>query len=432
MKEIRTYIKDIKSQIGSEVLVKGFVQTIRNQGSIKFLMLRDVTGVIQTVVLKSATEAFAIANELPMESVVEITGLAKEEKQAPGGYEIQVQTITVLSTAAPELPIPVMIEKSGGESEQTTRFDWRYLDLRRPEKQMIFKAWTELEKGLRKYFAENNYIQLYSPSFMNTSSESGAEVFEVKYFERKAYLAQSPQFYKQMAMASGMDKIFMVGPVYRAEPSYTTRHVTEFTGWDIEVSYIDSHFDIMAIEEQFLIAGFQQVKDALGLDITVPTAPFPKITLADAKAKLKKAGVPSEKDHDVSSEEEKELGRMIKEETGSDFVFITDWPVAGRPFYHMRYEDQPNITKSADLIYKGLEITTLAQREHRIDVLEKQAVEKGMDLDQLTDYLNFFRYGCPPHGGAGIGAGRIIMKMLDLPSVKEATFLPRDVKRLRP
>jgi aspartyl-tRNA synthetase len=267
---------------------------------------------------------------------------------------------------------------------------------------------------------------------MSTASESGADLFEVKYFEKKAYLSQSPQFYKQMAMAAGFEKVFMVGPVYRAEPSYTTRHVTEFTGWDFEVSYIDSHFELMAIEEQMLIAGFSQVKDALGLDITVPTAPFPKITMAEAKVKLKAAGIPSEKDYDISSEEEKALGDIIKKETGHDFVFVTDWPIAGRPFYHMRYADSPGITKSADLLYKGLEITTLAQREHRIAVLEKQALEKGLSLESLTDYLNFFRYGCPPHGGAGIGPARIVMKLLDQPSIKEVIYLPRDVKRLRP
>jgi aspartyl-tRNA synthetase len=428
----RTYIKELKAKVGEQVLIKGFVQTIRNQGSIKFLMLRDVTGVIQVVVLKSEADAAQVANELTLESVVEISGLAKEEKQAPGGYEVQAQKIIILSKAEPELPIPVLSEKGGEETEQTKRFDWRWLDLRKSEKLQIFKIWTELETGARKYFLANNFLQIYTPSFMSTASESGADLFEVKYFEKKAYLSQSPQFYKQMAMAAGFEKVFMVGPVYRAEPSYTTRHVTEFTGWDFEVSYIDSHFELMAIEEQMLIAGFSQVKDALGLDITVPTAPFPKITMAEAKVKLKAAGIPSEKDYDISSEEEKALGDIIKKETGHDFVFVTDWPIAGRPFYHMRYADSPGITKSADLLYKGLEITTLAQREHRIAVLEKQALEKGLSLESLTDYLNFFRYGCPPHGGAGIGPARIVMKLLDQPSIKEVIYLPRDVKRLRP
>jgi aspartyl-tRNA synthetase len=188
------------------------------------------------------------------------------------------------------------------------------------------------------------------------------------------------------------------------------------------------------MEEEMLIAGFQKVKDGLGqnLAITVPAKPFPKISFADAKAKLQAAGVKSEKAHDFSTEEEKELGRVIQKETGHDFVFVTDYPVEARPFYHMHHEDNPALTKSFDLFYKGLEITTGAIREHRVEILEKQAVDKGLNLAELKDYLNFFRYGCPNHGGVGIGPGRIVMKMLNLSTIKEACFLPRDVKRLTP
>jgi aspartyl-tRNA synthetase len=312
------------------------------------------------------------------------------------------------------------------------RFDWRWLDLRKEAKAKIFKTWTEMERGFRDYFEKNDFIQIYTPSFMGTASETGADVFEVKYFDRKAYLAQSPQFYKQMAMASGFEKVFVTGPVFRAEESYTTRHTTEFTGFDFEISYIQSHKDIMEAEEKLLVGVFNKLNEKLGLGLEVPTVPFPKVTMKEAKEKLAKKGVRSEKIFDVSSEEEVELAKIIKEETGHDFVFITDWPIEGRPFYHMRHEDDQTLTKSFDLLYKGLEITTGAQREHRVEILEKQAKEKGMDLEPLKDYLNFFRYGCPPHGGVGIGPGRIVMKLLDLPSIKEATYLTRDVKRLKP
>lgn len=281
-------------------------------------------------------------------------------------------------------------------------------------------------------FLVNGFTQIYTPSFMNTASETGAEVFEVKYFDRKAYLAQSPQFYKQMAMASGLEKVFMTGPVFRAEPSYTTRHLTEFTGWDFEVSYIQDHFEIMAIEEAMIISGFKKVAEATNFNIEVPSEGFPKITMAEAKKLLKEKGIKSEKFYDFSPEEERGVSEIIKEKYGSDFVFVYDYPVEARPFYHMRHDNFPELTKSFDLIYKGLEITTGAQREHRLDVLKRQALEKGMDISQLENYLNFFRYGCPPHGGAGIGPARIVMKMLELSSVKEATFLPRDVKRLLP
>ncbi len=429
----RTYTKDLSQKVGETVTIKGFVQAIRNQGKIAFLIIRDVTGLVQIVVLKSAEAAFAAVQDLTTESVVEVVGKAKEEKQAPGGFEVEAESISLLSKAE-ALPIPVVTEKGGEETDVSLRLDWRHIDLRKSDKALIFKVWTSLEKGMREYFYSNSYTQIYSPSFMSAPSESGSEVFEVKYFDRKAYLAQSPQFYKQAAMAAGFEKVFMVGPVFRAELSFTTRHLTEFTGWDFEISYIDSHHDVMAELEQALVSGFSGLKQDLGhlVDIQVPTAPFPKISMQEAKQRLAQAGVVSEKVGDVSPEEERELCRLIKEETGSDFVFLTDYPHEGRAFYHMRYADKPDITKGFDLLYRGVEITTGAQREHRIEVLEKQAVERGMNLKELEHYLNFFRYGCPPHGGVGIGPGRIIMKILDLASVKEATFLPRDVKRITP
>lgn len=428
----RTYIKDIKEQTGSEVMLKGFVHAIRDQGSIKFLILRDVTGSVQAVVLKSNPDVFAKIAELSVESVVELTGLAKEEKQAPGGYEVEARSLIILSKAAPELPIPVAVEKGADEVDVTKRLDWRWLDLRKPEKQKIFRVWTELEEGFRKYFLDTGYFQLYAPSFMNMPSESGAEVFQVKYFDTNAYLAQSPQFYKQMGMAAGMEKVFMTGPVFRAEPSYTTRHMTEFTGWDFEISYIDSHEDVMSEEEKAIVSGFRQLNEALGLELEIPQMPFPKVTMKEAKKMLNDTGVRSEKEHDMSPEEERELSRLIKEKMGSDFVFVTNYSKEVRPFYHMRFADDPDTTMSFDLLYRGVEITTGAQREHRPEVLERQAKEKGMNLEHLEGYISFFRYGCPPHGGAGIGPGRMIMQILSLPSVKEATFLPRDIKRINP
>lgn len=426
----RTLIKDIKNKVGKTVRVCGFVQSVRDQGSIKFLQLRDVTGLMQIVVLKSA-EAFVQSDSLSTESVVAIVGDVKEEKQAPEGIEIAASTIEILSKADPELPIPVVVEKGGELVDITKRFDFRWIDLRRNENLKIFKLWSALEQGFRKYVTENSYITVFAPSFMNAPSESGAEVFEVSYFDRKAYLAQSPQFYKQMAMASGFEKVFMVGPVFRAEPSFTTRHMTEFTGWDFEISYIDSYEDVMAEEEKMLIAAFTQAKVA-GFDIEVPKSPFPRITMLDAKGKLAQAGIKSEKEHDLSPEEEVKLGELIKKEYDHDFVFVTDWHKSVRAFYHMRFTDRPDIACGFDLLYKGIEITTGAQREHRYDVLVSQAKEKGMDLKQLENYFSFFRYGCPPHGGGGIGPGRLVMRMLDLASVKESAFLPRDVKRLTP
>lgn len=428
----RTYIQDLQDHLGESVVVAGFAHTIRDQNKIAFILLRDITGIVQVVVHNSSS-ALEMVKKLTTESVVRVTGTVKEEKQAPGGFEIALESLDVLSEAAPELPIPVVEEKGADKTHLDTRFDYRWLDLRRPEKTFIFKVWTALERGFRNYWEDNNFLQIYTPSLMSTASESGAEVFEVKYFDRKAYLAQSPQFYKQMAIASGFERVFMVGPVFRAEPSFTTRHMTEFTGWDFEVGYIESHHDVMDIEEGMIVSGFTAVKEAFPeLNFEVPARPFPRISIQEAKERLLKAGIASEHEHDISPAEERALSDMVKEEHGHDFVFITDYHISKRPFYHMRHAENPELTKSADLLYRGLEITTLAQREHRPDVLEAQAKDKGMPVEELQDYINFFRYGCPPHGGGGIGPARIIMKLLELQSVKDATFLPRDVNRLRP
>ncbi len=429
----RVHAKDISQYAGKDILIAGFVHTLRVQSKIIFLILRDASGTVQNIIEAKDEATFELAKGLSAESVVSILGIVKEAPQAPGGFEIAVSKITVLSVANPELPIPIIIKGGDEETEAPTRFDYRWIDLRKPEKAKIFKVWTELEKGFRTYWDENKFVQLYSPSFMSTPSETGAEVFEVKYFDKKAYLAQSPQFYKQMAIASGYERVFMAGPVFRAEESFTARHLTEFSGWDFEIGYIDDHHDIMNAEEGMLVSGFKAVAEAFpDMNVQIPTIPFPRITMLKAKEILKKEGVPSGEPHDLSPEEERAMCEYVKKEYDHDFVFITDYHKSKSAFYHMRHPENPDYSRRADLLYRGIEVTTLAQREHRIDILEKQAIEKGMSLDALKDYLNFFRWGCPPHGGAGIGPGRLIMKLLDLPNVREATYVPRDVKRLNP
>lgn len=428
----RVSIENLKNHIGSEVTVAGFAHTIRDQNKIIFILVRDITGIVQTVI-RADNPFFETAKNLSTESVITISGTVVAQKGDAEKYEIALTELVVLSTAATPIPIPIVEQKGADALHQDTQFDYRWLDLRRPEKARIFKVWTALEKGFREYWNNNNFIQIYTPSFMSTASESGAEVFEVNYFDRKAYLAQSPQFYKQMGIASGFERVFMVGPVFRAEPSFTTRHMTEFTGWDFELAYVESHHDVMEQEEGMIVAGFSAVKEALpDVAIDIPTRPFPRITIVEAKKKLSEAGIESGEEHDLSPAEEKGLSDLIKKEMGHDFVFVTDYHISKRPFYHMRHADDSERTKSADLLYRGIEVTTLAQREHRPDILRAQAIEKKMNLAELETYINFFTYGCPPHGGAGIGPGRMIMKMLDLQTVKDTAFLPRDVKRLTP
>lgn len=425
-------ISDAKAHADTVQTVRGFVQALRVQSKIIFLVVRDITGLMQVIVTKESP-LFDTVKDLTTESVVSVTGEIKLAEQAPGGAEMQIQGIEVLSKALPELPIPVVTLKGGEETEAPTRFDYRWIDLRKPEKAQIFKVWTAFEKGWRRFWHDNNFVQLYSPSFMSTPSETGAEVFTVNYFDRKAYLAQSPQFYKQMGIASGLERVFMVGPVFRAEESFTTRHLTEFTGWDFEMAYIENHHDIMDMEEGMIIEGFKAVKAEFpDLALPIPAQPFPRITMVEAKKILKVLGISSGEEHDLSPEEERAISEYVEKEHQHEFVFITEYHKSKSAFYHMRTEEGSDRSRRADLLYRGIEVTTLAQREHRPEILEAQATEKGMSLEALKDYLNFFKYGCPPHGGAGIGPGRFIMKMLDLPNVREATYLPRDVKRLNP
>lgn len=432
----RLLIKEAKKQGQGEVELAGFVRNLRLLKGLAFLDLRDISGNIQLVVEEAKGDFFKEVESLSLESVIAVKGelqpkpAKKNDPEAKPDFELSVNSLEVLSKADSELPIPVL-DKIDNEANLDNRLDWRWLDLRREEHRLIFQVWSKMEEGFRAQLSKDGFMQIYTPSLMSTASETGSEVFEVKYFDRQAYLSQSPQFYKQMAMASGFEKVFITGPVFRAEESYTSRHVTEFTGWDFEFSYISSIEEIMDQEERVLVSAFKSAKELLP-DLELPTQPFPRMSLAEAKEKLKAKGIVGEKEHDLNPEEERAIFEIVKEEQGHDFVFITDYPIEARPFYHMRYEDRPEITKSFDLIYRGVEVTTGAIREHRLDILEKQAKEKGMNLEELNDYLNFFRYGCPPHGGVGMGPARLIMKMLGINNVKEVCFLPRDVKRLRP
>lgn len=431
----RTYARDVFNQTG-EVVLKGFIHETRAQSKIIFILLRDVSGIVQCLVKKD-NDCFNELSKLPRESVVKINGEILENQNAPGGKEILIKTYEVLSKAESPLPIPVV--DKGIEVTLPNKLDWRWLDLRKPKNLLVFKIWTEMEVGMRDFWDKNGFIQVYSPKFMPSPSESGAELFEVEYFGKKAYLAQSPQFYKQMAMSAGFERIFEIGPVFRANPSHTVRHDTEFTMIDMEISFIDSHEDVMATEEKWIAHFLQRIKDTygkeikevFGMDVEVPTLPFPRMTMEEAQKLLRKNGYAGPKD-DFDAEGEKLLSKLIKEKHNHDFVFVTEYPWSARPFYHMKKEGDAKLTKSFDLIWKGIEITTGAQREHRHDILKEQAIDKKINLDLIKDYLNFFKYGCPPHGGFGLSPTRVLMLLLDIKNVREVTFLPRDTSRITP
>jgi len=437
----RTLIKDLRSKIDQTVELKGWLQTLRDQKKIQFIILRDPTGSAQVAHWKPNDEALAeeIA-KMGTETALTITGKVVDNPVVKlNGLEIQLESLRVENAA--DIPLPF---DPFAETLPTIdyRQDWRYMDLRRPVNQLFFQVETTVELAMREYWTKNNFLEVHSPKLTGSPSESGAELFSLDYFERKAYLAQSPQFYKQMAMAAGFERIFEIGPVFRADPSFTSRHMTEFTGVDMEMSWIDSHEDVMASEENWLQYVYTRVKEAHGeaikehfdVDLVIPTVPFPRIPMREAVEILKSRGwtVPTDKKGDIDPAGEREIAAYVKEKFNHDFVFLTDWPISVRPFYHMRIPEDQTLTRSFDLIAGGLEITTGAQREHRVEVLQKQALEKGLHLEPIQYYLDFFRYGCPPHGGFGLGLARLMMVMLNVNNIRESVFLFRGPTRLIP
>ncbi len=439
----RTYIRDITEN--GPVKIQGFVENLRNGKSMAFLVIKDITGKIQVTVEKEKLPEIAEAVDLlTPDSVVTVTGEAvKNEFVKMGGIELIPDSIRIESIAEP-LPIerreiPATKKKKAIErSSIDQRIDYRWIDIRTEENQLIFKVQTCMLQALRDYCLERGFIEIHTPKLIGAASESGSEVFEVKYFDRNAYLAQSPQFYKQMAMAGGFERIFEVGPVFRAEKSYTSRHTTEFTGFDIEMSFIDSFYDVMKFEEGLLTSMLgavnekygEAIKEYFGVELIVPDKPFPIMKLRDLYDELEKEfgyTIPDSEKNDLTTDAERLSFELSKKKFGSEFLFVTDFGPEKRAFYHMRKDGIP---QGYDLIWRGVEITTGAQREHRYELLKAQAEEKGLDND-VKFYLDFFRYGCPPHGGFGLGVDRMTMLMLNL-GIKESMFIFRGPNRLNP
>ena len=433
----RTYAAHVRG--AESIKVCGFVENIRNKRKMAFIVLKDITGKVQVTVEKGENpELDAAVDQITLDSVITVTGKAVENEYVKlGGVEVLAREIVIESVAAP-LPIDREETKGHERSSIDQRIDYRWIDLRTEKNQLIFKVQTELVAAMRDYLQERNFLEIHSPKLIGAASESGADVFEVKYFDRNAYLAQSPQFYKQMAMAAGFERIFEVGPVFRAEKSFTSKHTTEFSGFDLEFSYITSFEDVMKLEEELLTYALGRVKEkygeqleqVFGTPLTVPTTPFPVIKLRDLYDELEREfgyKVPEEEKGDLTTEAEHLSFDWVKKKYGHEFLFVTDFDAEKRAFYHMRKDGVP---QGYDLIWRGVEITTGAQREHRYDVLKAQCDEKGLTED-VKFYLEFFKYGCPPHGGFGLGIDRLTMLLLGL-NIKEAMFIFRGPNRLNP
>jgi aspartyl/asparaginyl-tRNA synthetase len=358
----RTLIEALREKVGGPATVRGWVHAIRDQKKVQFVIVCDETGMAQ-VVLSKDDQPSALndaVSALTAESAVTVSGtVVADERVKLGGLELKLEDLQVDSLAEPEVPI-------APDSALDKRIDWRYLDLRRPDRRLIFEVQTAIERAMREFWRDEGFIELHSPKLMGSASESGAELFHVDYFEGDAYLAQSPQFFKQMAMSAGFGKVFEIGPVFRANPSFTSRHDTEFTSVDMELSWINSHEDVMAVEERWLahvLASVAEshgavISETFGTELLVPSLPFPRVTLAEAKEMLAERGhdVPGA-GHDLDPPSERALSALIAERYGHEFCFVTDYPASVRAFYHMRHDADTTLTKSFDLLWRGIELT---------------------------------------------------------------------------
>ncbi|HOF24410.1 MAG TPA: aspartate--tRNA(Asn) ligase [Thermotogota bacterium] len=428
----------LASENGERVLIAGFLKRKRILGKkLVFGLIQDSTEEIQAVFSLSdiGQENLDTIAGMPLQSVCAVEGTLQKNTGPTKKSELLVSAFKALSISEPQLPIDL---GPGTETGMDLRLNWRFLDLRDERQRTIMLMCSDFERFSRDFFYREGLREIHSPKIMGTASESGAEVFTVNYFDTKAYLAQSPQFYKQMAIAAGFDRVFEIAPAYRAEKSYTNRHLTEFVSLDVELGYIEDVEDVMAFEERWIVDVLDRLKEKwgatverlFGVEIEIPALPFPRIRMEEAIEKVNRSGMSVPKGGDLPSEGERRLGQLIAEERHHPFVFVTHFPFSVRPFYH--HKTDPVTSCSYDLLWNGVEITTGAQREHQYEVLKGQLAEKGMKEEPLTDYLNFFRFGCPPHGGFGLGIARFLMALLGLENIREATLLTRDPKRLTP
>lgn len=437
MKKI--YFKNLNEYLEQEIVIEGFIDSIRDLQYVQFLVVRDTTGKVQITIEKNESNSRLneIVSSLTTESTVKIIGtLFKNEKVKLNGMELIPKDIIVTSKCLEELPLNYKDSKS---ATIDTRLNYRFLDLRSEKNILMFKVQTCMINAMREFVVKNNFTEIHTPKIISAASESGAEVFEVKYFDRKAYLAQSPQFYKQMAMCSGFEKVFEIAPAFRAENSNSYRHTTDFTSFDIEMSYVESLEELMNFEEDLFIAGLtavkekygEQIKNLFNVDVVIPTKPFPRIKLEELYKELERLygfKMNYEEVGDMNAEAEKLASKYVMEKYNHEFVFVTDFSAKKRAFYHKR---ENGIPQGADLIWKGCETTTLALREHNYEILSKQAKEKGLGED-VKFYLEFFKYGCPPHGGFALGVDRITMLLLETGSLKETMFIFRGPSRIEP
>ncbi len=434
METYRThYSKQLSREYnGKEVTVAGWVEDIRNIGSIAFIILRDREGTLQITAFKKRDEdLFKKLISLNRESIISVRGTCKANGKVRNGYEIIPEEVEILSLSDAPLPMGV-VDKVNVEID--TRLDNRFIDLRREEIKSIFLIRSRLISSAREFFKKNGFVEIHTPKIIASASEGGTDLFKVEYFEEEAYLAQSPQLYKQMMMASGLDRVYEIGWYFRAEEHNTRRHLNESTAVDVEIAFIKNEEDVMNILERLIykickdLAQMKKELSALDVNISVPSLPLSRIKYDGVVDILKEKGFDINWGDDLGSEEERAIGEVMKEK-GTDFYFITNYPIDAKPFYTM---PEGKLSRSFDLGCKGIEIASGSQRIHDYRLLKERIEKNGLDPKDFEDYLKAFRYGMPPHGGFGMGIERLLMALLDIKNVRECILFPRDRTRLRP
>ncbi|MBC8060060.1 MAG: aspartate--tRNA(Asn) ligase [Clostridiaceae bacterium] len=427
----RTYVCEIMNNIESTILVRGWVHKIHDLGKITFVQLRDKTGIVQLVIQKELEQS------LRLEMCIEVIGEKALNQKATLGVELLVKDLKVLGkTYYDVLPFEINNQKVTATLE--TQLDYRSISLRRPKTRSVFKIQEEIVEAFRGFLRELRFSEIHTPKIISSSTEGGSEMFTVNYFEKRTFLAQSPQFYKQMMVGAGFEKVFEIGAAYRAELHNTWRHLNEYISLDVEMGFIKDEFDLMDLEEGLLNHVFAHLNKTCATELALfnkilpESIKIPRIPLSEVQELLLKEFGKRSPAGNIDAEGEVILSKYIKEVYNSDFVFLTKYPISKRPMYTMPDEELTDMTKSFDLIYKGLEITTGGQRIHDYEMLKANIIKFNLKPEDFGFYLDSFKFGMPPHGGFAIGLERLTMKILDLENIREATLLPRDMKRLEP
>lgn len=426
------YIKDAKTMTGKKVGIAGWVHDVRDLGKLKFVLVRDVTGTMQVTAKKGVvSEEILERLSLNKEDVVSFSGEVKENKMAPDGAELVPEGFELLNKVERKLPVdPTGVV----ESELDTRLDHRYIDLRRRQTSLIFRVKSLAAHSFREKLRELRFLEIHPSAITGAATEGGADVFPIQYFENKAFLVQSPQLYKQMAVVGGFDRVMMSVPVFRAEKHNTSSHLNEITQMDIEMGFAD-HNDAMDVLEQVALHILRRVKDELGdeikevfkKEVLVPEK-VPRYTYSELVKKLHSNGFEMKHGWDFTREAEKKLEEVL----GDELYFVYDWPTEIRAFYSMPDKGDPQICHAFDLVYRGLEISSGAKRIHLPAVLEEQLKKRGLDPVDFEFYINAFRMGAPPHSGWSIGLERLVMKICSQENIRECMLFPRDRTRLMP